>query len=77
MNARGSERGRQLGLRSVLPCPPPTAAAPKPRETLTPSRGRLRSDGGKTREKSRPQLVLPPLGLRVPAHEEADWPSSR
>lgn len=76
-SARGSERGRQLGLSSVLRRPPPTAAAPKPRETCAPGGGRLRSDGLKAREKRRPQLMLPPLGRRVPAPAEADWPSSR
>lgn len=76
-SARGRQRGRQRLLGSVLPRPPPTAAAPKPRETFPPGRGRLRSDGGKAREKRRPRRLLQPLGLRVPAPAEADWPRAR
>lgn len=67
--ARGSERGRQQRPSSVLPRPPPTAAASKPRETSAGGRGRSRSAGGKAREK-RPSP-------EVSAPAETDWPSER
>lgn len=76
-SARGSERGRKPRLGSVLPRPPPAAAAPKPRETFAPGRGRLRSDRRKAREKRRPRWRLPPRGPGGPAPAEADWPSAR
>lgn len=60
-SARRSKRGRQRCLGSVLRRPPPAAAAPKPRETFAPGRRRLRSHGGKTREKRRPRPTLQPL----------------